>query len=137
VDDRGIGGSGGGSISDTTEVFAGDVLAGIEYLKTRKEINPKQIGLIGHSEGGVIAAMIAARSKDAAFIVMLSGTGQSGEELLLTQLALLQKASGVKWKQSLRQLIFKRAFMPLSNLNPTTNWRHRKSTRCFYRVKAK
>jgi len=87
VDDRGIGGSGGGSLSETTENFAGDVLAGIEYLKTRKEINPQQIGLVGHSEGGIIAPMVAARSKEAAFTLMLSGMGKTGEKLLLPHLA--------------------------------------------------
>ncbi len=96
VDDRGIGGSDLGSLTATTENFVGDVLAGVEYLKTRKEINPKQIGLIGHSEGGIIAPMAAVASKDVAFIVMLSGMGQTGEEVILTQLALLQEKSGTK-----------------------------------------
>jgi pimeloyl-ACP methyl ester carboxylesterase len=94
VDDRGRGGSGIGSPTETSENFAGDVLAGIEYLKSRKEINPKQIGLIGHSEGGMIAPMVAARSKDAAFIILLAGLGQTGEDVLYTQTELLQKAGG-------------------------------------------
>lgn len=94
VDDRGIGGSSAGSPNFTTENFAGDVLAGIEFLKTRKEINPKQIGLVGHSEGGMIAPMAAARSKDVAFIVLLAGLGQTGEDVIYTQNELLQKADG-------------------------------------------
>ena len=94
VDDRGTGGSDLGSQDFTSEDFAGDVLAGIEYLKTRAEINPKQIGLIGHSEGGMIAPMVAARSKDVAFIVLLAGLGQTGEDVIYTQSALLQKAGG-------------------------------------------
>ena len=56
ADDRGVGGTSKGSPNDTTENFAGDALAGVEFLKTRKEINPKQIGLIGHSEGGMAGA---------------------------------------------------------------------------------
>ena len=108
VDDRGIGGSDLGSRDVTSENFAGDVLAGIEYLKTRKEINSKQIGLIGHSEGGMIAPMVAARSKDVAFIVMLSGMGQTGEDLLLTQLALLQKAGGEKPENIPRAIDFQK-----------------------------
>lgn len=96
VDDRGTGGSDLGSLLATTENYVGDVLAGVEYLKRRKEINPKQIGLIGHSEGGMIAPMVAVRSNDISFIVMLAGMGQTGEEVILTQLALIQEKSGAK-----------------------------------------
>jgi fermentation-respiration switch protein FrsA (DUF1100 family) len=74
--------------------FSTDVEAGVQYLKTRKEINPKQIGLMGHSEGGVIAPMVAARSKDVAFIVLLAGTGVNGEEILIAQQKLIGKAMG-------------------------------------------
>ena len=95
VDDRGIGGSSPGARGATSENFAGDVLAGVEYLKTRKEINPKQIGLIGHSEGGMIAPIAAARSKDVAFIVLLAGLGQTGEDALYSQTELLLKAQGI------------------------------------------
>ena len=96
VDDRGAGGSDLGSLRATTENFVGDVLAGVAYLKRRKEINSNQIGLIGHSEGGMIAPLAAVRSKDIAFIVMLAGMGQTGEEVILTQLALIQEKSGAK-----------------------------------------
>lgn len=95
VDDRGIGGSGGNPMTATTQDYARDVEAGLAYLKTRKEIDPKQIGLIGHSEGAIIAPMVASRSKDVAFIVMLAGTGQTGKDVILTQLGLIQRASGV------------------------------------------
>lgn len=85
VDDRGTGGSTLGSLKATSDNFAGDVLAGIEYLKDRKEINAKEIGLIGHSEGGMIAPMAATRSNDVAFIVLLAGPGQTGEEVIISQ----------------------------------------------------
>ncbi len=94
VDDRGIGGSDLGSPFATTENYAGDVLAGVEYLKSRKEINSEKIGLIGHSEGGVIAPIAAVRSKDIAFIVLLAGAGQTGADVILTQMALLGERSG-------------------------------------------
>lgn len=94
VDDRGVGGSNLGSLSATSENYAEDVLAGIQFLKGRKEINAKKIGLIGHSEGGMIAPMVAARSKDVAFIVMLAGLGQRGEDVVTTQTELMQKAQG-------------------------------------------
>lgn len=95
VDDRGVGGSDLGSLNATSENFAGDVLAGIEFLKNRKEINPKKIGLIGHSEGGMIAPIVAARSKDVAFIVLMAGLGQTGEDTIYTQTELLHKADGM------------------------------------------
>ena len=94
VDDRGVGGSTGEVAKATTEDFAGDVLAGVEFLKTRKEIDPTKIGLIGHSEGDIIAPMCAARSKDVAFIVLMAGSGLPGEAILYQQSALILKAMG-------------------------------------------
>ncbi|HZK11945.1 MAG TPA: alpha/beta fold hydrolase [Atribacterota bacterium] len=95
VDDRGVGGSTGDFSQATSEDFASDVLAGIGYLKTRKEINPEQIGLIGHSEGGLIAPMVAVKSPDVVFIVLMAGTGLTGEEILYLQGALISRAMGV------------------------------------------
>jgi uncharacterized protein len=94
VDDRGVGGSTGSSSASTSEDFAGDVLSGVALLKKRGEINPKKIGLIGHSEGGLIAPIAAARSQDVAFIVLMAGTGISGREILSDQGELILKASG-------------------------------------------
>jgi pimeloyl-ACP methyl ester carboxylesterase len=93
-DDRGIGKSTGEFGKANTEDFAGDAVAGVEYLKTRKEINPKQIGLIGHSEGGIIAPIVAVRSPDVAFVVLLAGTAMPGDQLLYLQGNLLAKAAG-------------------------------------------
>jgi pimeloyl-ACP methyl ester carboxylesterase len=62
----------------------------IGYLKTRKEINSRQIGLAGHSEGGLIAPIVAARSKDVAFVIMLAGPGIPGDSSILLQMATLQ-----------------------------------------------
>ena len=95
VDDRGVGESTGDFSRATSGDFASDVLAGIEYLKARKEINPKKIGLIGHSEGGIIAPMVAAKSSDVAFIVLMAGTGLTGEEILYLQGVLISRAMGV------------------------------------------
>jgi fermentation-respiration switch protein FrsA (DUF1100 family) len=92
VDDRGVGGSTGNSLQATSEDFAGDVLAGIEYLKSRKEIDPTRIGLIGHSEGGIIAPIVAVKSPDVSFIVMMAGTGLTGEEIIYLQSDLINRA---------------------------------------------
>ena len=83
VDDRGVGKSTGSFSEATTEDFAADALAGIEYLKTRKEIAPEKIGLLGHSEGGLIAPIVAAQSRDVAFVVMMAGPGLKGEQVVI------------------------------------------------------
>jgi pimeloyl-ACP methyl ester carboxylesterase len=94
VDDRGVGGSTGSVRTSTSDDFAGDVLAGVAFLKGRSEIDPKKIGLIGHSEGGVIAPIAAARSQDVAFIVLMAGTALPGTEVLAAQSQLILKANG-------------------------------------------
>lgn len=94
-DDRGVGQSKGDFKTATSVDFATDVESAIAYLKTRKEINPKKIGLIGHSEGGTIAPIVASKSKDVSYIVLLAGTGIQGDQLLLLQQKLIAKASGV------------------------------------------
>jgi pimeloyl-ACP methyl ester carboxylesterase len=85
VDDRGTGKSTGKFSTATTEDFATDVEAGVGFLKSRADIKKTKIGLIGHSEGGIIAPIVAARSKDIAYIVMMAGLGVGGEALLLAQ----------------------------------------------------
>ncbi len=94
ADDRGTGKSTGVFANATTADFATDTEAGIAFLKTRSEVDPHKIGLIGHSEGGVIAPMIAARNKDAAFIVMMAGTGVPGDQVIVAQLEAIDIASG-------------------------------------------
>jgi pimeloyl-ACP methyl ester carboxylesterase len=94
VDDRGVGGSTGDPLAATSQDFAGDVVAGIAYLKTRKEIDTKAIGLVGHSEGGIIAPMVASKSDDVAFIVLLAGTGMNGADILKAQTRLIFLAGG-------------------------------------------
>jgi fermentation-respiration switch protein FrsA (DUF1100 family) len=79
----------------TTADFATDVRAGISYAKSRIDIDPKKIGLIGHSEGGIIAPMVASESNDVAFIVMLAGSGVPGFKIIDQQLGLIEKANGV------------------------------------------
>ena len=94
VDDRGIGKSTGKFGLATSQDFASDALAGVEFLKAHKQINPHQIGLIGHSEGGLIAPLVATKSKDVAFIVLMAGPGVTGEEILYEQGTLLGRAAG-------------------------------------------
>ncbi len=94
VDDRGVGGSTGDASQATSEDFARDVLAGIDYLKTRREIDPKRLGLIGHSEGANIAPMAATQSSDVSFIVLLAGTGVTGDLIIEKQIVSLLQSQG-------------------------------------------
>ncbi|WP_338766640.1 alpha/beta fold hydrolase [Bernardetia sp. ABR2-2B] len=95
-DDRGTAQSTGNFESSTSKDFATDVEAAIDFLKTRDDIDTKKIGLIGHSEGGMIAPMVAAnRKKDVAFIVLLAGTGVNGGDLLVEQQQAIGKLSGM------------------------------------------
>ena len=103
VDDRGVAKSTGNHGTATSADFATDVEAGIAFLNTRAEINPKQIGLIGHSEGGIIAPMVAARNSDVAFIVLMAGTGLTGEEILYLQGAAILQTMGAPPAQLARQ----------------------------------
>jgi hypothetical protein len=98
-DDRGAGKSKGDPTLSTSEDFADDARAAIEYLRTRKEINSNKIGIIGHSEGGMIAPMIAANDKNIAFIILLAGTGVAGDVLLVDQNYEVGKLSGLNEEQ--------------------------------------
>ncbi len=95
-DDRGTFASKGNFAKATTNDFATDVESAVNYLKKRKEIDPKHIGLIGHSEGGIIAPIVAVNCKDVHFIVLMAGTAIPGSELLLLQQEAIGRASGMK-----------------------------------------
>jgi pimeloyl-ACP methyl ester carboxylesterase len=110
-DDRGVGESTGDFSSAITFDFAKDVQAGVEYLKIRKEINKSKIGLIGHSEGGIIAPIVAGNSKDIDFIVLLAGPGLKGDKLLLLQKELIERQSGMSEEEIQKgQEIFRGAY---------------------------
>ena len=93
-DDRGVAESKGNFSAATSADFAIDAISAVEFLKTRNEIDSKKIGIIGHSEGGMIAPMAAINSDDVAFIVLLAGPGLTGKDLLVLQTELILKAEG-------------------------------------------
>ncbi len=93
-DDRGVGKSTGVFAAATSEDFMGDALAGLDFLAGKERIHNKKIGIIGHSEGGMIAPMAAARSNKVAFIVLMAGTGVPGDQILVRQLGLISEAAG-------------------------------------------
>jgi len=94
-DDRGTAKSTGDFKNATTFDFATDVEYAIKYLQTRKEINKNSIGLIGHSEGGIIAPIIASKNKNIDFIVLMAGSTLRGDKLLLLQKYKIETQMGI------------------------------------------
>lgn len=107
-DKRGIGGSTGSVDRSTTLDFAGDTQAAIAYLKSRKEIDARKIGLLGHSEGAMIAPYVANHSQDVAWLVLLAAPATLGEETLINQSSLIGQVGGLSEPQLLASLTFDR-----------------------------
>jgi hypothetical protein len=119
-DDRGTGASTGDFKTATSIDFSNDVDAAVAYLKTRKEIDEKKIGLIGHSEGGIIAPIVAVGSKDVSFIVLLAGTGIRGDQLLLLQQELIGKAMNMSESDLLKAKTINRGAFDIVLYNTDT-----------------
>lgn len=93
-DDRGVGKSGGKFENATTVDFAHDAASAIEYLKAHSKIDPKRIGIIGHSEGGLVAPIVASQDAQVAWVVLLAGPGVNGLEIMYSQGRLIIMAAG-------------------------------------------
>ncbi len=93
-DKRGVAGSSGDYATATSADFISDAEAAVTYLKTRRDVDQKHIGLIGHSEGGLIAPAVAAADPSVHFIVLMAGPGVRGDKILETQAALIARANG-------------------------------------------
>ena len=139
VDDRGVGGSTGSSRGATSVDFASDALAGVEFLRTRAEIDKRRIGLIGHSEGGLIAPLVAtnwkdtalemdptgqkvqAATADVAFLVLLAGPGVRGDSLMVLQSVAARRALGVAEADLAREaVVSRRVFAALAKADSAT-----------------
>ena len=94
TDDRGVGSSTGDWRSANTIDFMSDAVAGIRYLESRPYVDSRRIGLLGHSEGAMIAAVLAAQMPDVAFVVMLAGSAVPGNQLIEEQNYRIQTAQG-------------------------------------------
>lgn len=94
VDDRGVGGSTGPLATATSADFALDAGASVAFLGARPEIARDRIGLIGHSEGGTIAPLVAEAHPNVAFVVLIAGPAVSGGDLLIEQSRATLQASG-------------------------------------------
>ncbi|WP_439880238.1 alpha/beta hydrolase family protein [Pontibacter sp. MBLB2868] len=104
LDDRGVGKSGGNFAMSTTADFATDAAAAFTYLKDHQSINKKKVGLLGHSEGALIAEQVAATHPEVAFVVLMAGNAVPGTELLLAQNKALLENAGVP-KEQLQQYL--------------------------------
>lgn len=97
ADKRGIGKSTGNAATARIPDYALDAAGGVDYLKRRKEIDPRRIGILGHSEGAMVAPIVAGRlrSRDVRFVILLAGPAVRGRDLLLRQSELIARAEGV------------------------------------------
>lgn len=95
-DDRGVGESTGDYAKATSADFADDANAAFEYLKSQQQFSNNKIGFVGHSEGGLIAAIAGSRNAQIDFIVSLAGLGTTGAQLLIDQSYYIQKRSGME-----------------------------------------
>ena len=107
-DKRGIGKSTGSVDSATTLDLASDAQAAVAYLKTRKVVDAAKIGLIGHSEGAMIAPYLATHSADIAWLVLLAPPATKGEDTLLNQSEMIGRAGGLSEPQLVASLTFDR-----------------------------
>ena len=94
-DDRGMGGSTGEVLNATSMDFSYDAEAAFDFLRNRKEINASQVGILGHSEGGIINFMVAERRPEVVFLVSLAGPAVNGIEVLKEQQAAILRAQGM------------------------------------------
>lgn len=93
-DDRGVGGSSSVWFEASLDDRVTDVMSAIGFLKQHPSVDRRQIGIVGHSEGGVVGPMVAAQSSDVAFMVMIAGVGTTGAQILIEQSELLMRAAG-------------------------------------------
>ena len=94
-DDRGMGGSGGEVEMATSLDFSYDVEAAFDFLRGQKHIDASRVGILGHSEGGIINFMVSARRPEVAFVISLAGPAVNGVELLIAQGEAINRASGM------------------------------------------
>ena len=123
-DDRGVGGSTGDVENATTLDFADDVEAVFDFLRKQKHIDSKHVGIIGHSEGGLIAPIVASRNRKVAFVVLLAGPGTTGADILLQQNERLFQLDSVPQPLIERRLDLLRSLYAVMDTLPVDNYQH-------------
>ena len=117
-DDRGIGKSQGNYAAATSADLATDAAAAFSFLKADPDIDPGMIGFIGHSEGGLIAPIVASEKNDVAFIVSLAGPGLSGDRIIFRQSADISRASGLSDEEIKESLSINQKLFPILKKEP-------------------
>lgn len=122
-DDRGVGASGGSDsrATATSADFADDVQSVVAWLRTRPEIDPNRIALIGHSEGGLIAPIVAVRDPSIASVVLMAGPASNGRKILLYQNEMAIRAA-VGISDSERDSLRKTVPASLDSLAKANKW---------------
>lgn len=118
-DKRGVGGSGGAYRDATTADFATDASAAVQFLMARPGIDPRRVGLLGHSEGGVIAPLVGAETPKVAFIVMMAGPAVRGDRLFAAQSARVARLYGAPEAYVARREAFDRGLYEAIIAAPT------------------
>lgn len=104
MDDRGVGGSSGDFYGSTIVDFSSDIVAAVSFLKEQRQIDPQKIGLLGHSEGSLVAAMTAAGNPEVSFVVLMAGVGLPASELVPLQTIRSLEAEGYS-EEKIRQYV--------------------------------
>lgn len=117
-DDRGVGNSTGDFSTANSTDFATDVEAAFRFLVDQEKVDSDAIGICGHSEGGLIAPMVAAQNDKVAFVVMMAGPGVNGEKIVTSQTRLILEASGIEEVEIERQARIQRTFIELAQQTP-------------------
>ncbi len=115
LDDRGVGRSTGSFATATVEDFVADARAALAFLAARGEVDRARLGVLGHSEGGLVAASVAVPARGAppvAFVVLLAGPGLPGDSILVLQGAALMRAMGqepslIEWNGRFQRALFR------------------------------
>ncbi|MBF6456755.1 alpha/beta hydrolase family protein [Nocardia cyriacigeorgica] len=105
TDDRGVGGTSGDLDQATYDDLAGDAAAGVDYLRTRDDIDPARVGLLGHSEGGYLAPLVASKpDSGVAFAILMAGPAVPGGDVLIEQNRALFAAGGASPEETAAQV---------------------------------
>lgn len=133
-DDRGAGKSKGNPATATSADFATDAEAAVSFLRKDNRLNPESIGLIGHSEGGLIAPIVASSDMKIAFIVSLAGPGVPGDQIIFRQSEDISRASGIDEKEIKRSVEANRRLFPVLKKEKDNNEASRKMTEEYKKI---
>jgi uncharacterized protein len=104
-DDRGVGQSTGDFATATTDDFASDAWAAVQWLRSQARIDPKRVGIGGHSEGALVSSILAADHPDIAFALLLAGPGVDGLQVIKSQSVAIAMTGNLDWSETQRKAL--------------------------------